>query len=461
MATAAPIQLPTLLQRHTQPGPRYTSYPSVPFWSNDFGEADYLAALREVEAAPGEPLSLYVHLPFCARRCFYCGCNAVVNHHADAVDRYLDHLEMEIAMVAGRIGAGRRVTQLHWGGGTPNYLNARQTRRLMSVFGRAFAIAGDAEVSIEIDPRIASAEQVTMLREVGFNRVSMGVQDFDPRVQAAIGRLQSEAETVALFHACRAAGWHSINLDLVYGLPHQTPESFTRTLDRVLDLRPDRVSVFSYAHLPNLRPNQRAIDAAALPDSDVKFALFRLVVDRFAEEGYEWIGLDHFARKDDELAVAARERRLLRNFMGYTTDVAPHTVAFGASGIGYVAGRFVQNAADLAGYSARVAAGELPVVRGMTLDRDDLLRQRVIQHLMCNLEIPYTLTVDDFGGRVDQLLAPELERMQPFVDDGILEALPGALRVTTMGRYFIRNVAMLLDRHLTEASARPTFSSTV
>jgi oxygen-independent coproporphyrinogen III oxidase len=461
MSATATLPLPTLMRRYAQPGPRYTSYPSVPFWSGDFGESEYVAALGDLRHAATDPLSLYVHLPFCATRCHYCGCNALVNRREGAVDRYLDHVEREVALVTECIGSVRRVTQLHWGGGTPNFLDGVQAERLMRILGAAFAVAEGAEISIEIDPRIATAEQVAHLRGLGFNRISMGVQDFDPEVQRAIGRVQPEEVTVTVFEACREAGFGSVNLDLVYGLPHQTPESFARTVERVVELGPDRVSTFSYAHLPHLRSNQRAIDATALPDSDARFAIFRHTVDRFRDRGYDWIGIDHFARRDDLLAVAARERRLLRNFMGYTTDMAPHTLAFGASGIGYVADRFVQNTVELPDFYARVGAGTLPAVRGMQLGRDDLLRQRVIQHLMCNLEIPFALTVDDFGERVDEALGPELRRMAAFAADGLIDFAPGVLRVTEAGRYFVRNIAMVLDRYLGHSEVRPAFSSTV
>lgn len=453
--------LASLAKRYGRPGPRYTSYPTVPFWDDGFGEADYLEALDDLRARPDEAVSVYVHLPFCAKRCFYCGCHALVRHRREPMDRYLGTVEAELERVAGRVGPDRRVTQVHWGGGTPNFLEPDQTRRLMGLLTSAFDLAEDAEVSVEMDPRIASAEQVALLRELGFNRVSLGVQDLDQRVQAAIGRLQSREQTESLYRECREAGFDSVNLDLVYGLPHQSVESFSETVDRICEWAPDRVATFSYAHVPDLRPNQRAMDADALPAAEEKLEIFADTVDRLTDGGYRWIGLDHFAREDDELAVAADEGRIVRNFMGYTTGAAPHVLALGMSGIGEVAGRFVQMASDLLAYREGVDEGRLPIIRGHRMTRDDALRQRVIQHLMCNAVVPFDLTREEFGVAVDEVLEPEMRILRSLAKEGLLEVTPDELRVTWTGRFFIRNVAMVLDRYLQERRGDPVFSSTV
>ena len=450
-----------LLKEHARPVPRYTSYPTVPFWDKSFGEADYVEALDEAGATPDQPLSIYVHLPFCAKRCYYCGCNAMVTHRQEMVERYLDHLEREVEGVADRMGMGRRVTQMHWGGGTPNFLTDRQTVRLFETLARYFHFEPDAEISIEMDPRVATASQPPLLRRLGFNRMSMGVQDFDPRVQVAIGRVQPESDTVSLLEWAREAGFESVNFDLVYGLPYQTSQSFDRTLRRVIELAPDRVATFSYAHLPELRKIQRAVDASGLPSPREKLGLFLDTVETLQGAGYQWIGFDHFARPEDELAVAARERRLLRNFMGYTTHAAPDQVAFGVSAIGCLGGRFVQNATRIDRYGASLDENHFPVVRGHRMSSDDQWRSLVIQHLMCNLEIRDDLTRPDFGQPLSSLLNGEMKRLDAFESEGFLLRTPRGWDVTDLGRFFVRNVAAAMDPYLRRKTQLPTFSSSV
>jgi oxygen-independent coproporphyrinogen-3 oxidase len=450
-----------LLKEHARPVPRYTSFPTVPFWDKEFGEADYVSALDDLGADPDRALSVYVHLPFCGKRCYYCGCNAMVTHRPEVVDAYLDHLAREVEGVTDRIGEGRRVTQMHWGGGTPNFLTDQQTVRLFEMLSRHFTFTSDAEISIEMDPRVATATQPPLLRRLGFNRLSMGVQDFDPKVQAAIGRIQPECETVSLLEGARAAGFDSVNFDLVYGLPYQTTESFARTLNRVVELAPDRIATFSYAHLPELRKIQQAVDASAMPAPREKLGLFLDAVDTFKEAGYQWIGFDHFARPDDELAVAARERRLLRNFMGYTTHAAPDQVAFGLSAIGCLAGRFVQNDTGLARYGDALDDCHFPVVRGHRMSRDDEMRSLVIQHLLCNLEIREDLTEAGFGAPVSALFGDELDGLTPFVDEGFLTRSDNGWQVSDVGRFFVRNVAASLDPYLKRSTQLPMFSSSV
>ncbi len=349
-----------LLEKHDKPGPRYTSYPTVPVWSKDFDETDYRGALAALADRPDDELSLYLHLPFCAKHCHYCGCNAIVSREKDAVDRYLDRVERELDMVSGTIGTSRRAVQIHWGGGTPNYLKEPQAERALQLFRDRFDVAPEAEISLEIDPRISSPEQSRHLRSIGFNRISMGVQDFTERVQKAIGRKQSLDRTQRVFRGCRDAGFEGVNVDLVYGLPGQTRESFTETLKTVIAESPDRVACFSYAHVPWVKPNQEKVDTTLMVKGYEKFELFQLTIAMFEDAGYDWIGIDHFAKRDDELSVALREKRLHRNFMGYTTRPAPHMLAFGMSGIGEVCDHFVQNNAELEPWNQSIDAGRCP-----------------------------------------------------------------------------------------------------
>jgi oxygen-independent coproporphyrinogen-3 oxidase len=450
-----------LLQKHDKPGPRYTSYPTVPAWTNPFGPSDYLAALEELRGRPDDELSVYLHLPFCAKHCHYCGCNAVVAREKDAVDRYLDRVEAELKLVADVIGPGRKVVQLHWGGGTPNYLKNPQVERALAMLQAAFDIDPAGEISLEVDPRIGTPEQAHFLRSLGFNRISLGVQDFEKDVQKAIGRIQSRDRTLTLYEACREAGYDGVNLDMVYGLPEQTAESFARTLDDIIAQGPDRVACFSYAHVPWVRPRQKLINTDRMPTGFDKFGLFRLAIDRFEAAGYDWIGIDHFAKREDELSVALREKRLHRNFMGYTTRPAPHMLAFGMSSIGDVCDRFVQNTPELETYYSMVDGGGLPVIRGHRLNDDDRLRRKAILHLMCNLELPFDLTVEEFGAPADELLADGLKAMRPYADEGFVTFEKDRVAITPLGRFFARNVCMELDAYLDPQSDKPLFSKTI
>ena len=449
------------VEKYNTAGPRYTSYPTVPAWKQAFGDAEYREALVDLAGRPGDELAIYLHLPFCAKHCFYCGCNALVSREKDAVDVYLDRVEKELAMVTALVGTGRRVVQFHWGGGTPNYLNEAQVNRALAMFRGAFAIAPDAEVSLEVDPRIATPEQVAFLRSAGFNRISLGVQDFEESVQVAIGRKQGRERTLGVYQGCRDAGFPGVNVDLVYGLPGQTRESFARTLSEIIGLRPDRVACFSYAHVPWVRPLQNKVDTSKMMAGYEKFGLFRLTVDMFKDADYEWIGIDHFAKRDDELSVALRGRALHRNFMGYATRPAPHMLAFGMSGIGDVCDRFAQNDAELEPWGAAIDAGRLPIVKGHKLTDDDRMRRLVILNVMCNLELPWALTEAAFGARADRLLAGELAALPPLVEDGLVTADDHGLRITEKGRYFVRNVAMIFDAYLAGAGDKPLFSRTV
>lgn len=448
------LHLPAdLIDRYDRPGPRYTSYPTVPTWSSQVGSAQYAAALRGID--PKERLALYVHFPFCAVKCLYCGCNMTVTRRAETIDRYLDALEREVDLQLAHVGGRPVVAQMHWGGGTPNYLSEAQLWRAFECFNRRFDIAADAELSVEADPRQASRAQLATLRAMGFNRISFGVQDVDPEVQEVIGRKQSLALVRDACDAARDVGFAGLNVDVMYGLPLQTPARFIRTLLSVADLQPDRIACFGYAHVPWMRPHQRAIDAALLPSATERFALFQLAVNAFEGRGYQWIGLDHFAQRHDALAVSQRAGTLHRNFMGYTVMPAHHLLAFGMSGISEVGRTFAQAAATLHDWHAAIDAGTLPIVRGLTLSDDDVRRRDAIMQLMCHLELPRASVERDMPGT--------LERLQPLEEDGLVTMDASTLRVTPLGRYFLRNVCMAFDAYLPAAADResPRFSRAI
>ncbi len=451
-----------LLARYDRPGPRYTSYPTAPEFSGAFGASDYAERLARAAARPEDPLSLYVHVPFCEHRCHFCGCHVVITRREDVVRGYLDRLNREIVKVAGALGKRNSVLQLHWGGGTPTHLTPDQMRELMGTLTTHFHLLPEAEVAIEVDPRVTTAEHVDTLAALGFNRLSMGVQDFTPEVQTAIGREQTREQTLALHRHARAVGIEDVNVDLVYGLPRQTVEGFRKNLDEVLALRPGRAAVYSYAHVPWIRPNQRRIDEGELPDRETKFALFASAIDAFTAAGYLQIGMDHFARPDDELARARLTGDLTRNFMGYTVKAAPDLVAFGISAIGEVDGAYVQNVKKLSDYYRALDADEYPVEKGFVLDDDDRLRRTVIHSLMCNFELDLDMVKERFGVDFDTYFAAENRELAETVDADFYERDGRKMRILPKGQLFIRNIVMVYDRYLKQASGKkPIFSRTV
>ncbi|WP_164021779.1 oxygen-independent coproporphyrinogen III oxidase [Pyxidicoccus trucidator] len=443
-----------LLSRYNVSGPRYTSYPTAPMWREDFGADALSERLIGAGAQSGsEPLSLYVHLPFCRSLCWYCGCNVVISKDAGAADRYLDHLALELDLVAERLGARRSLSQVHWGGGTPTFLSEAQLERLWTELTRRFTPLPDAEVAIEVHPALTTPGQLSLLRQLGFNRVSMGLQDFDPQVQRTTNRLQTPEQTRALLEHARALGFSGVNFDLIYGLPHQNAESWARTLETVLSMRPDRLAVYSFAYMPEVLKHQRRMPADALPGARAKLDLFRSAYASFVGAGYRPIGMDHFAVPEDELARAQAERRLGRNFQGYTVKAASDVVALGSTGISDVGGAYAQNVRPLPHYYARVAEGRLATERGLALTDDDRRRRAVITQLMCNF---WT----DLGDEGSRYFAPELERLRTFEDDGLVVRTGSQLELTPLGRLFVRNVAMVFDAQLSRAE-RPRFSRTV
>ncbi|HMT38747.1 MAG: oxygen-independent coproporphyrinogen III oxidase [Xanthomonadales bacterium] len=455
-----------LLRRYDRPGPRYTSYPTAPQFRADFGEADLRAAAAASNGDPiPRPLSLYVHVPFCHSPCFYCGCNRVITRDQARGDAYVTRLEREIALVAPLFDRDRRAVQLHFGGGTPNFLSAAQLAEVVgAIRGQfRFADADDCDISIELDPRYCDPRDMPVLAAAGFNRASLGVQDFDPAVQRAVNRVQSVEETRAIVDACRAAGMRSVNIDLIYGLPGQSLEGFGRTLDIVTAIHPDRLAVYSYAHLPQLFKPQKQIDETLLLDGEAKLALLQLAVEKLTAAGYAYIGMDHFALPGDELAIAKSRGGLHRNFMGYTTHADSDLVGLGVSAISHVGNTFSQNPRDLPSWEAAIDAGHLPVFRGMRLDEDDELRADLIQSLMCQGEIRVKDLQDRYAIGFAEYFSQELARLQPLVEDGLVTMSPESIRATPRGQLLLRNIAMCFDRYLDQpvTDARPRFSRAI
>lgn len=448
-----------LLQKYSVPGPRYTSYPTAPYFHTGFGEAEWVEALAEM--APDRGLSLYAHIPFCDSLCYYCGCNMVATRDYGKTQPYLAALEREMVSTARRVDPGRRVRQLHWGGGTPTYLNPSDIRRLMAMMRQHFTLAPDAEVSCEIDPRELTREHLVALRESGFNRVSFGVQDMDPDVQQAVNRIQPESLIQQVLDWSRELEFSSINLDLIVGLPKQTVASFSRTLERVTAWSPDRLAVFAYAHVPWMKKHQKLIDEADLPDSATRLGLQQAVNDMLGAAGYVNIGLDHFARPEDELVRAQQNKTLWRNFQGYTTHKHCDILAFGASSISQTAEVYMQNEKGLKQYEARVAATGFAVERGLRLSRDDQVRRDAITRVMCDLELDFAAFGGEWGIVFSEYFADALASLKPLADDGLVRLTPERIEVTASGRLFLRNIGMCFDRYLKEAaSEQPRYSRT-
>lgn len=448
-----------LVHRYDRPGPRYTSYPTAPAWSDGFGPADFEAELARRPA--DRPLSLYVHIPFCHERCLYCGCNVVITRHEEVAVPYLDDILTDIDLVHDKLTGSRRAVQLHFGGGTPTYLAPAQLAGIVErVFDR-FDFDPDAEISIEVDPAVTTLDHIRTLRRLGFNRISMGVQDLDPKVQAAVNREQPASELRAFFDHCRNEGFPSINVDLIYGLPHQSVESFTQTVASILEWGPDRVAMFSYAHVPWIKPHQKLMPEEALPGADEKLSIFLAARRAFLAADYDAIGLDHFARREDELSVARRKVALRRNFMGYTTRPASDVLAFGMSSISELDACYAQNQSRLSKYQTAVRAGELPVHRGARLSAEDRLRRDVIMDLMCNTVIDKARLEATHGIRFDAHFATELRELAPLEEDGLVELTGDRVSVTPYGQLLLRNVAMAFDQYLPHAPDKPLFSRTV
>ena len=457
---------PALIRKYDLSGPRYTSYPTADRFVEAFGEGMFRHWLDQRGlGGRSHPLSLYMHLPFCDTLCYYCGCNKVVTRDHGRSAKYIKYLGRELELVARHLGpqgsAERRVCQLHWGGGTPTFLSRGEMEELVGLIDAQFERLTDAETSIEVDPRRVEAGRMAFLAGLGFNRLSIGVQDFDPRVQQAVHRIQSEEETRRVLDEARANGFSSVNLDLIYGLPRQTPASFAATLERILDLSPDRIALYSYAHLPAVFKPQRRIHEAELPTAQQKLDILTLAIGRLTGAGYVYIGMDHFAKPGDELAVAQSQGRLQRNFQGYSTRPESDMLGFGISAIGKIGPTYYQNLKTLDEYYAALDADRLPVLRGVELTQDDLVRRAVIHSLMCNFAVSIESIEISHLVEFRSFFARELEDLKSLEQDGLVEVRPDWIVVTPRGRLLVRAVCSVFDRYLRQQRQRATYSKVI
>lgn len=440
-----------LIKRYDKAGPRYTSYPTAVEFDEKFTVDSYLQQIA-LSNQRGGPLSLYFHLPFCDTVCFYCACNKIITKNRKHAEPYLANLHKEIALQGALFDSNRMVEQLHWGGGTPTFLSHDQMRELMTITRQHFNLADDktGEFSIEIDPREADAETIAVLREIGFNRISLGVQDFNPIVQKAVNRIQSEAETFAVIDAARANGFRSVSIDLIYGLPHQTPDSFAETLDKIIAVSPERLSVFNYAHMPERFKVQRQMNSEDMPRPEVKLEILHRTIERLTAAGYVYIGMDHFAKPDDELAIAQRENKLYRNFQGYSTHSECDIVGLGITSIGSVGDSYSQNKRTLEEYAISLNNNELPVFRGITLNADDKIRRTVITRLICHFSLNINAIEKELGINFKDYFADVYPQLDQFAQDGLLTYNQHEIEVLPAGHLLIRNICMAFDFYIKE-----------
>ena len=456
-----------LIRVYDKSGPRYTSYPTAVQFHEGFGEKEYKAwaektnELSKLQQNP-TPLSLYFHIPFCDTVCFYCGCNKVATKDRTRAAPYLQRVHQEIAMQSQLFDSNRPVDQLHWGGGTPTFISHDEIRDLMRVTAEHFSLRDDdsGEYSIEIDPREVHENTLALLREVGFNRLSLGVQDFDPTVQKAVNRIQSEEKTFEVLNTARQLGYKSISVDLIYGLPFQTAESFSATVDKVVAASPDRISVFNYAHLPAMFKPQRRIDEADLPLPSIKLEILRTTMEKLNQSGYDFIGMDHFAKPEDELAIAQAKGTLYRNFQGYSTHADCDLIAMGVTSIGKVGNTYAQNVKTLDQYYQKIDAGDLAIFRGIELSADDVLRREIITQLICHFKLDFKVIEQRFGIDFNKYFAMELKELTAMEDDGLLEIKDSSMAVLPVGRLLIRNVCMVFDIYL-RSSSEQKFSKVI
>ena len=453
----------SLLQKYDKPLPRYTSYPPATQLTANFDEHNFLAGIG-VGNYKQTPISLYCHIPFCETPCYFCGCNTVITQRKEFAGRYLEYIARDIEQTASLINSKRTVHQLHWGGGTPNYLNLEQIEFLWNTLNQHFSLDRSAEVSIEINPRFIDRNYIYVLRSLGFNRISFGIQDFNPQVQAAINRIQPEEMLFEVMDAIRSAGFESVNVDLIYGLPYQTLATFRETIRKTIKLNPDRIAVFNFAYVPWLKPVQKNLPVEALPSAAEKLAIFHMTIDELTNNGYVYIGMDHFAKPDDELAVAQRQGELHRNFQGYTTKPESALFGFGMTSISMLNDVYVQNQKRIKDYYRAIDQGKLPIAKGVTLSRDDILRRTVIMELMCqfrfsqdDLEEKYHLGFDlDF----DSYFSSEIPQLKALEADGLIKVFADGIEVTPTGRLLIRNIASVFDTYLQRHGER-TFSKSI
>ena len=452
-----------VLRKFNQQGPRYTSYPTAPLFSPDFTSGDLVNEIAEMNKSPdGQGVSLYFHFPFCEKLCYFCGCNMMVTRDRSLIRRYNDYLRKEVDLLRPLIREETKVTQMHWGGGTPSYLEPGEIREMGRFIGDRFAFDPKIEASVEIDPRGLTRAHMEAFREVGFNRTSFGVQDFNPEVQEAINRVQSEEITRQTVDWARELGFYSINLDLIYGLPYQTIESFEKTVDKVIDISPDRLAIFNYAHVPWLKKHQAIMPVDAMPNAEARLEILQMTIEKLMAAGYVYIGMDHFAKPTDELAVAQQTNTLYRNFQGYSTRAGCDVYAFGVSAISQFRNVYAQNAKNLADYYASLDRGEVPTRVGYRMTADDHVRKETIMQLMCNLAIDKSRVDARFGIDFDDYFRAEIRKLKVFLDNGLLEIDRDSIRVVNSGILVIRNIAMHFDAHLEKMMKEtPVFSKTV
>lgn len=443
-----------LIKKYNHSGPRYTSYPTALEFNENYTDQDFQQAAQRY---PERPLSLYVHIPFCHKLCYFCGCNKVITRHQHKADIYLDYLEKEVK-VRSELFKNRRVTQIHWGGGTPTYLSEQQSARLMAMLRQHFNVVDNAEISIEMDPREIELSMLAHLRQLGFNRISMGIQDFNKDVQKAINREQDEDFVFALVKRARELKFDSINLDLIYGLPLQSVESFMFTLQRVIELNPDRLSVFNYAHLPSRFAGQHKIKEIQLPDPQTKLTILQKTIETLSQAGYRFIGMDHFAKPDDELAIAQQQGVLHRNFQGYTTQEECDLLGMGVSAISLLGDSYAQNQKELKHYYAEVEQRGIALHKGLTMSQEDCLRRDVIKQLICNFTLDYAVIEKRYAINFKQHFAEDLELLAPLQQDGLIEINEQGLQVTPQGRLLIRNICMCFDSYSRQQARRQQFS---
>ena len=449
------------VERYNRPGPRYTSYPTAPVWTDSFGPAEYEAAMVDADRR-SSPVSLYMHLPFCESLCLFCACNVIIRKDKSGTPPYLATLKKEIDRVSSGVSQKRQVTQFHWGGGTPTYLSPEQMEDLFTYTRERFTFARDAEIGIEIDPRVTTPAHMEVLRKMGFNRLSMGIQDFKEDVQKAIHRVQPYEMTRDIIALARQLGFDSINVDLIYGLPYQTGESFAHTVEQIVGLSPDRIAMFSYAHVPWLKKQQGSF-VKFLPEGMKKFDIFRSGLLKFLEAGYLYVGMDHFAKENDELAVSQRNRTLHRNFQGYTTKAGADLYGMGITAISGIQETYAQNHRDIPNWEQAVNERGIATMRGYHLSEDDVIRREVISRLLCHTVIVKDEISKQFGINFDEYFAPELERLKMPQEDGLVAINDKEIRTAWLGRIFIRNLAMVFDPYLEkqQLAARPLFSKTL
>lgn len=451
-----------LIKKYDKPGPRYTSYPTAPHFSEKFTDIQYIKAIEQNNKIENKtPISLYFHIPFCDTLCYFCGCNMIISNNRSRIATYVEYLKKEILLLKKHIRKDRIVTQLHWGGGTPTHLNPDEIRDLLKFINSNFNMASEMEASCEIDPRELTFEHLKALREGGFNRISMGVQDFTHKVQVAVNRIQPESITRKVVEWVRELGFKSINLDLMYGLPHQNLETFRQTLEKIIDISPNRIAVFNYAHVPWMKKHMELIKPEDLPSPDVKLEILKYTIETLTNAGYVFIGMDHFAKPDDELAIALSEKKLYRNFQGYSTQSGTDLYALGITSISQFGNIYSQNIKTEKEYFAKVNEGKLPLAKGYFMSDDDVLRRDVIMRLMCDFELYFNSIEEKYNIDFKKYFAKGLKNLEKFLPDNLVLINEDGIKVTEMGRLLIRNIAMSFDAFLEEDKGKVRYSRTV